>query len=445
MQIASVALCNVPPSADGSEPQWPAAKRKPSAWHGLCYAHGVTRTVSALLIPGLIRAATLCAMVGLGACATMERPRNALGSAYAVQQRDRDARPSPLQCHRAEAPSALAGLHQLPLSAFAQTADRLAPGDRLHLSVSGDKDQLTGDYVVAADGTVSVIDRISMRVSGETLAAVQDRLETMLIAQRLIRHLPNGVRLKLVALAGVPVAVSGAVFEAGTVIAGTRAAEAQSAVLSNQASGDQNVGRTVTAALRGAGGVRPDADPAAIYLMRGDAWARVDLSGAIDGAVVNDVAVTAGDRIYVGSTGCLQERLVRPTVITAPGVRVFLSNLSRPAASNAASAIGKDSTSLPYGTRFLQGLVSANCVGGSAMNAGRSAVLISRNPVTGQSVVIARSVERLVRGADRDGYDPYLMPGDAIACYDSAAMNVRDVIATISEAATPYVLFSRVR
>lgn len=74
------------------------------------------------------------------------------------------------------------------------------------------------------------------------------------------------------------------------------------------------------------------------------------------------------------------------------------------------------------------------------MNAGRSAVLISRNPVNGQSIVIQRSIEQLVRAPNRDAMDPYLMPGDAIACYDSAAMNLRDIVATISEAASPFVL-----
>jgi hypothetical protein len=74
------------------------------------------------------------------------------------------------------------------------------------------------------------------------------------------------------------------------------------------------------------------------------------------------------------------------------------------------------------------------------MNAGRSAVLMSRNPVTGQSVVISRPVEQLVRAANRDAMDPWLMPGDAIACYDSAAMNLRDVVSVISETVTPAVL-----
>jgi hypothetical protein len=132
--------------------------------------------------------------------------------------------------------------------------------------------------------------------------------------------------------------------------------------------------------------------------------------------------------------------LARPSRITPPGIRVFMSNLTRPATSNATSAINEYSTKLPYGTRFLQGLVSANCVGGiQATNARRWAVLISRNPITGESEVVARSVEDLVRRADRDDFNPVLLPNDAIACYDSHVTNVRDVIATVSESFSPVV------
>ena len=76
------------------------------------------------------------------------------------------------------------------------------------------------------------------------------------------------------------------------------------------------------------------------------------------------------------------------------------------------------------------------------MNAGRQVVLMSRNPVTGQSIVISRSVEKMVRGADRDSKDPYLMPGDGIACYDSLAMNLRDVVSVFSETISPLILFN---
>lgn len=139
---------------------------------------------------------------------------------------------------------------------------------------------------------------------------------------------------------------------------------------------------------------------------------------------------------------CLQEGLVKPSSVTAPGIRVYLSNLTRPANHNAGSAIGAHATSLPYGSRLSQGMHSANCVGGSAMNAGRQLVLFSRNPINGKSVVISRSIEGLVREANRDGGDPYLMPGDSIACYDSMAMNLRDVVSVIGETATPFLFFN---
>ena len=69
---------------------------------------------------------------------------------------------------------------------------------------------------------------------------------------------------------------------------------------------------------------------------------------------------------------------------------------------------------------------------------------MSRNPMNGKSVVIQRSVEKLVRQDDRDDRDPYLMPGDSLACYDSAAMNVRDVVSLIGETASPYFLFKNI-
>jgi polysaccharide biosynthesis/export protein len=163
-----------------------------------------------------------------------------------------------------------------------------------------------------------------------------------------------------------------------------------------------------------------------------------DMTGALNGGPMDDPLLVAGDRVHVPSRGCFQMALARPSRITPPGIRVFMSNLTRPASSNATSAIGEYSTKLPYGTRLLQGLVSANCVGGiQATNAQRWGVLISRNPVTGDSEVVARSIEDMVRRADRDDFNPVLLPNDAIACYDSHVTNARDVIAMVSEAISP--------
>jgi len=87
-------------------------------------------------------------------------------------------------------------------------------------------------------------------------------------------------------------------------------------------------------------------------------------------------------------------------------------------------------------TRSTQALVSANCVGGTqSTNADRWAVLISANPISGESEVIERRIEALVRRSDRDGFNPVVLPGDGIACYDSMFANVRDVLRTIGDLA----------
>ena len=50
---------------------------------------------------------------------------------------------------------------------------------------------------------------------------------------------------------------------------------------------------------------------------------------------------------------------------------------------------------------------------------------------------------QLVREANRDALNPYLMPGDAIACYDSRWTNFREAVGLVTDAvntATPAIL-----
>ena len=373
----------------------------------------------------------------------MERPENAIGSQYAPQQfaeeNDRLG-----QCRASWTPTGLLPNAQTPVSVLAARPDMLSSGDRVRLNIAGDTDSLSRVYVIAANGSIALDGRYAVDLAGKSINEAERIIHQKLVAERLIRGLRNSVRLQLLELGGVSVAVRGAVFEPGMIRVGERTAETRGVNLNNGDSGDRNVSRSLTAALRAAGGIRPDADLSAVYLVRDGQWSRIDLSGAIYGHAIDDVALTSNDQIIVGSAECFNGDLVKPSQITAPGIRVYMSNLSRPASNNASSAIGRDATSLPYGTRLSQAMVAANCVGGSAMNAARKVVLMSRNPMNGKSVVIQRSVEKLVRQDDRDDRDPYLMPGDSLACYDSAAMNVRDVVSLIGETASPYFLFKNI-
>jgi polysaccharide export outer membrane protein len=371
-------------------------------------------------------------------CASMPSPGNLPLSRYQPEQRLDGA--TPLPCTAPPAPPEVSGLTQVTAHSMTRTPDLLGPGDRVTLTVSGDTDVLTGTYVIGSDGRLFIGDEVDIAAAGRSGVTVGQDVRASLLSARLVRDIPGNVRLTVSEAAGVQVSVSGAVFEPGLVRAGERSAEARATTVNNRASGDFNAGRSLATALRAAGGIRPDAAAGEVYLIRGESYAMLDVTPAIAGGVPADPQLASGDRIVVPSAGCFQARLVRPSSVTAPGVRVYLSNLSRPAASNSASAIGRDSTSFPYGARLLEALVSANCVGGSAMNAARRAILISRNPINGQSVVIQRSVEDLVRNADRDAFNPHLMPGDSMACYDSGAMTFTDAVGVLGNLLGPAAL-----
>ncbi|MEO1027781.1 MAG: polysaccharide biosynthesis/export family protein [Pseudomonadota bacterium] len=312
----------------------------------------------------------------------------------------------------------------------------LSPGDLIRIEIARGEG-FSGDYVIDANGYIQFPHIGLIPAAGFALETVEHSVARLLVEGELFHPSFAQVSVSVLQWAPIQVHVSGAVFFSGDKILNQQSSDdvRQERIA---AAGDHSVSRTLTAALRSATGIRPDADIRNVVLIRNGQRRIFDMSGAINGGLLEDPLLVAGDRIHIPSRGCFQIALARPSRITMPGIRVFMSNLTRPAASNASSAIGRESTSLPYGTRLLQGLVSANCVGGiQATSADRWAVLVSRNPITGESEVISRHIERLVRRADRDDFNPVLLPGDAIACYDSHVTNVRDVASALSGVASP--------
>jgi len=67
-------------------------------------------------------------------------------------------------------------------------------------------------------------------------------------------------------------------------------------------------------------------------------------------------------------------------------------------------------------------------------------LLASKNPLSAKTEVIERSVEQLIRQGHEEGMNPYLMPNDAIACYDSDVTNFRDIARTIGDIISPLKL-----
>jgi protein involved in polysaccharide export with SLBB domain len=308
----------------------------------------------------------------------------------------------------------------------------LSPGDLVSIQIEGD-DLISGVFEISPGGRLTLPHLSPIMAAGFTADDLEAMLAATLVAEELYRPSPMRLSLEVIDYAPAQVFVSGAVFQAGMISINDRKA-GDHMKERIEAIGDAATGRRLSVAVRAASGVRPDADIKNVVLVRAGTRRILDLSGALMGAPFQDLPLIAGDQIIVPSRGCFQADLMRPSAITAPGIRVYLSNLTKPAPSNALSAIGKDAWSLPYGTRFLQALVSANCVGGTqATNANRFAVLISTNPLTGESEVISRPIEALVRRRDRDSFNPYLLPNDAIACYDSIVTNVQDVVSIMTE------------
>lgn len=309
-------------------------------------------------------------------------------------------------------------------------------GDLIRIDIIGGRG-FAGDYVVNADGHLNLPYLRTLPAAGLTYEELNSRISQSLIEGGYFQSEFISVSTAILQWAPIQVHVSGAVYTAGDVVLNQRRAD-EDHVEKINSPGDFTVRRSLSAALYAAAGVRPDADIRNIIVTRQGREINIDLKGAFDGDDYHDLLLFDGDRVHVPSRGCFQANLARPSRVTPPGVRVFMSNLVQPAAGNAAAAIGQTATSLPYGTRFLAGLVSANCVGGvQATNAERWGVLISHNPITQESIVIAREIEVLVRRSYRDDYNPVLLPGDAIACYDSHLTNVRDVLSLLAEAVAP--------
>lgn len=315
----------------------------------------------------------------------------------------------------------------------------ISSGDLIELLLENGEG-FSGRYVISQTGFLTIPLLPPIHAAGKTKDYIAEKIELELIRADLFRPDVAKVSVQVLNLAAVSVQVSGAVFQPGRVTINSKRANN---VMEERigAFGDHSQKRLMSEAIRAASGVRPDAQLEKVLLLRNGWQVEVDLSGILTGETVKDYPLIEGDKIIVPSTGCFQTHLVRPSEITPKGFRVFMSNLTDSALNNAAAAVGRYSTNIPYGTRLLQAAVSANCVGGKEWtNAPRTVLLASNHPITGETQVVERSVEQLMRQAVREDINPYLMPNDAVACYDSTVTNLTSVATTLVTLIAPFKL-----
>lgn len=344
--------------------------------------------------------------------------------------------------YRVDMPLALSAAEVPPMGSLDSVFSReisLSPGDLIEVTIE-DGEGFGGRYEINSNGYVKLPLLDSIFAQGLSPSQLAEKVELALVRARYFRAESLSLSVQLLKLAEIEVSVSGAVFEPGRVLINEKI-PAQLLREKTVAVGDYSPTRMLSEALRGASGVRPDAKLDQVRLVRQGWQVEVDMSGILSGQPVRDIALVAGDQVIVPTSGCFQPHLVRPSQITPKGFRVFMSNLIEPSYSNANAAVGSFSSSLPYGARLLQAVVSANCVGGKQWtNAARKVVLSSKNPLTGKVQVAERSVEQLMRNPELPMINPYLMPNDAIACYDSDSSNLRDVARFFSDVLNPFTM-----
>lgn len=374
------------------------------------------------------------------ACASFDVPDNlelvAQGFGYQAQYREPDVARSQsglLRSKRMNAQECLpfggdAGIGSSILTSNLQ-GERLSRNDLLDVRIAEDE-MFNESYIVSRDGMLKLPFLPPIRAQGRSTDQVETDIANALLSEEFYPEAPR-ISVRTKDFAAVSIGVSGAVFEPHAVeIGGIRGD-----IVDNTRQvtlGASTDGRNLSAALRAAGGVRPDADMSAVEVRRNGQIHRLDMRGLFEGKNSADVMLLTGDEVRVPSRKCFQDDLMRPSPISPVGINLFLSNLTHPALNNAASAVGLNVRQVPYGSRYMQAIIDANCVGGSrTTSANRSAVLFSRNPLTGVSVVIERKIEDMLRRADRDDFDPYLLPGDAMACYDSTITNIAEIARVI--------------
>jgi polysaccharide biosynthesis/export protein len=306
----------------------------------------------------------------------------------------------------------------------------LSPGDRLKITIP-EGEEFSGIFEVNLEGNLEIPYLPPLLVAGLEPGEAQINLTQALIDGGFFQPSFLRVNMSVVQWSPIPVFVSGATFFPGRVFINefSPGEKAQPPV---PVTGQYPPNRYLAVAVRDAGGVKPTADIKNVQLIRNGQTRIIDLSGILTGEPFEDVPLVAGDRIIVPDSGTMNNDLMRPSQITPGGVKIFLSNLTVPAPGNAVSAIGRDATQFPYGARFSHAVAAANCVGGTrGTNAGRRAVLVTTEQLTGKTTYLERPVNDLLLRPNTDASNPYLKANDIIACYDSKVVQFRDVIQTI--------------
>ncbi|MGL5074429.1 MAG: polysaccharide biosynthesis/export family protein, partial [Waterburya sp.] len=231
----------------------------------------------------------------------------------------------------------------------------LSPGDRLEVSIPKET-YFSRVYEVNEEGNLEIPYLGTMSVANLEPSYVEQKLAHSLVKRGFFP--PNTLQMTIQVIEWSPITVNltGELFQPGATQVNLPFYPEESAVSpdAKQISGEFPYRRYLTDALEAAGGVLPTANIKESRLIRDGREQIIDLAGALTGEPFENIPLIAGDHIIVPASEGFQPELVRPSAITRPGIKVFVSNLTIPSSSNATSSINniEEGITFPYGARF---------------------------------------------------------------------------------------------
>ncbi len=323
----------------------------------------------------------------------------------------------------------------------------LSPGDRLRIKIPGEGGELfSGDYEVNLYGNLEIPYLDPLPVGGLQTKEVQQKLRKILLDKEFFLPELLQISVQILDFGAIRVDISGEVFDPGRIVIND-GSKNQNTSETDAVAGDNAMDRYLSKALKTVGGITPRADLTQIEIIRyGKKYQTVDFSGIFDGEPIEDIPLVDGDQIIVRKAEKFQPELVRPSPITPDDIPLYVSNLSDPAGGRALEGASRISeTRFVYGSRLSQILISAQCLGGDFIERGRFVILVREDVITKEVSVINESVETIVlESPTQEEMNPFLMPNDGIACYDSNIANARNFFSLLSTFLTPFSLLSNI-
>ncbi|MCD9521921.1 hypothetical protein GLP14_03605 [Photobacterium carnosum] len=313
----------------------------------------------------------------------------------------------------------------------------LSSGDVLNINILNNV-TLSKNYIIKSNGNIYLPWISPIQTEGLSIDELNEKILSSYIANDIFKKSSFYPIITVIKYAPISIKVNGEVFKPGFIIIN------KNDPLLNHYK-DLGISHTedkmLTLAIKLAGGIKPTADIKNVRLVRNGISYSIDLNGVLSDGGFKDIPLANGDEIYIGSSLCVDADLIRVSKITPIGIKLFLSNTTIPAENNNLSNINRDTREMPYGSRLIDAVFNANCMGGTeSTNSDRGVLLITSLNNNDNLVALKISTYDLVKHRNNPHYNPYLMNGDKIACYDSGMTNYLAIVKSLTETLLPITL-----